>query len=133
MRAARYPLAIVFAWLLIALPICAQICDLNCSFYGCALASTANASQKADELPACHKHKPHGQAPERKSSTNCAGHADVLALRSSITTSIGATPLVVSALIAAPLAPFHFSPERFVALRSRQPDRSPPARAVLRI
>jgi hypothetical protein len=133
MRAAKYPLAVVFALLLMALPICAQICDLNCSFYGCSLAAPGSASQSAGEEPACHKHKSHGQAPDHKRSTGCAGHADVMALRASVTTSASPPPTVVGALVPGPLASFRSSPERSVAPELHKPDRSPPTRAVLRL
>jgi hypothetical protein len=133
MRAAKFPLAIVFALLLIALPICAQVCDLNCSFYGCALATSTNTSQETDAQPPCHKHKSHGQAPVHKHTTNCAGHTDVMALRSSISASASAPLMVVSTPAAAPLVAFRSSSEWLVASVSNQPDRSPPTRAVLRI
>ena len=133
MRAARVSLAIVFAVLLIALPICAQVCDLNCSFYGCSLAASTDASHEADAQPPCHKHQSHSQAPDHKRSTNCAGHTDVMALRSSIATSVTTPLMSVGALTAAPLVAFRSAPQWLVEPRSNQPDRSPPARAVLRI
>jgi len=135
MRVAKYPLAVVFALILIAAPVCAQICDLNCSFYGCSLSSSASSAEKSDEHAACHQHKPHKKAPARKGSTECAGHSDVTALRSSTASSTGTPPSVAdaSALISAPLSLFHPSPEKRVAQLGRKPDRSPPAPTVLRI
>src|SRR4051812_32729933 len=135
MRVAKYPLAVIVSLLLVAVPVCAQICDLNCSFYGCSLPASASAAKNSGEHAACHQHKPHKKAPEHKGSSQCAGHSDVTALRSSTASSTGTPPSVAdaSALITAPLSLFHPSTEKHVAQRGRKPDRSPPAHAVLRI
>jgi hypothetical protein len=135
MRGAKYPLAVVVSLILIAVPICARICDLNCSFYGCSLSSSPSSAENPGEHAACHQHKPHKKAPEHKGSSQCAGHSDVTALQSSTANSTSAPPSVAdaSALISAPLSLFHPSPEKHVAQRGRKPDRSPPAHTVLRI
>ena len=44
MRVTRYPLAVLAAVVLIANLLCAQICDINCAFYGCSLSSPVKAA-----------------------------------------------------------------------------------------
>jgi hypothetical protein len=135
MRATKYPLAVLASVVLIAGLLCAQICDINCTLYGCALSSPVKAADESSEHSHCHEHKENPRPQERGHSRECPGHFDSTTLPS---------PFVVSAYslhhavhighpAIGPSLAFNRLPVGLKIQTDRLPDRSPPAHSVLRI
>src|SRR5689334_1645165 len=117
MKAAKVPLAIAVAVMLIAVPVSSRICDFNCSFYGCALSSPVNPSENDSKLPPCHQHKKHQPAPAHQESPGCAGHFDATALMALSGHTARPLPPVSDAMvvITGPLPLFNLSSEKTAA------------------
>jgi hypothetical protein len=140
MKPARNPLVMPLMILLSAGLLCSQICDFNCSVYGCSSSTFTKASAEPHQDGHCHQHesKPvtqgnggqeHGQSPA------CPGHFDLMARAPS-------APILANSLQTSPQ--LHLPTAQFFSLASasldyqakqaeRKPDRSPPAHPVLRI
>jgi hypothetical protein len=136
---AKSQLIVSLMMFLVAGLLCSQICDFNCSFYGCSVATSTKASDAGQESH-CHNHQPQPE-PEKKSpqdhdqSPTCPGHFDLTALSASPPTlafSLQASPQ--SHLPETqPVSAISGSLGYLIKQRARKPDRSPPARSVLRI
>jgi hypothetical protein len=135
MQPVRYLVALLVSSLLVAGLLCSQICDFNCSFYGCSLSSPLKASEESSEDTHCHQHKQAPEPQEKNSPSQCPGHFNAFALPSPPVTS--AFSLHHAGYIEAPATGPYPSLNRVpvsVAMRAdRAPDRSPPANSVLRI
>ncbi|HEY9232783.1 MAG TPA: hypothetical protein VIS78_11575 [Blastocatellia bacterium] len=135
MRVAKYPLAVAVSLVVSVMLLCSQLCDFNCSLYGCASLAPVKATEHAEAHSHCHSHQGNTRPQPHQGSQPCAGHFDANALLSS---SANSTPslhpiLFAPPLTAEPLASFSASLERLALRPLHQPDRSPPAHAVLRI
>ena len=135
MRATKYPLAVLAVVVLIAGLLCAQICDINCAFYGCSLSSPVKAAEESSEHAHCHQHKQSPKPQERGPSRECPGHFDALTLPSPFVASaysLHHTVYIEHPAIGPSLALSRL-PVGVIFHTDRLPDRSPPAYSVLRI
>ena len=135
MRATKYPLAVLASIVLIAGLLCAQICDINCAFYGCSLSSTVKASEESSQPSHCHQHKQTRKPQERSHSRECPGHFDALTLPSPFVASAYNLHRAVDREAPAygPALSLDWRSASVVIQTDRLPDRSPPTYSVLRI
>src|SRR5437868_873467 len=111
MRVAKYPLAVAMSLVLSVMLLCSQICDFNCSLYGCSALSPTKTSESANAHARCHQQNENTKPQEHRDSQQCAGHFDATALLSSSQNSVY-TPSPISfalALIPEPLPLFNSS------------------------
>jgi hypothetical protein len=135
MRATKYPLAVLAVVVLTTGLLCAQICDINCAFYGCSLSSPVKAAEEGSEHSHCHQHKQNPLPQERGHSRECPGHFDALTLPSPFVASaysLHQTVHIEHPAIGPSLA-LNRLPVSLIIEADRLPDRSPPAYSVLRI
>ena len=135
MRATKYPLAVLAAVVLIAGLLCAQVCDINCAFYGCALSSPVKAAEESGEHSHCHQHQQSPRPQERGQSRECPGHFEVLPLPAPfVASAYGLHHTVhIEHPATGPSLAFNGLHVGSVVQTDRLPDRSPPTHSVLRI
>jgi len=132
MEIPRHRLVLAISSLVIAGLFWSQVCDFNCTVYGCSTSSTATAHQSGDAHACCHRHNSHDTSPSPHDSRACAGHFDSIAASTTISagssdTLEGAVAKLSSVIIldASRVRPHLDS--------LNEPDRSPPPLSVLRI
>jgi len=135
MRATKYPLAVLAVIVLVVGLLCAQMCDINCAFYGCPLSSPVKAAEQSSEHAHCHQHKQSPKPQEGGQSRECPGHFDALTLPSPFVASAYSPhhTIHIEHLATRPSLAFDRLPVGLKIQTDRLPDRSPPAHSVLRI
>lgn len=133
MQPARYKLALVVAIALLAGLFYSQVCDLNCTFYGCRLPTTSEAKQ-GDQAGHCHEQQPKPAPPEPDNSPDCPAHSELSALISTTTISVGAFNLSLPATtLPSSVYTAIQSTDVMLVGPDQIPFRAPPAHSILRI
>jgi hypothetical protein len=136
MQTAKYSLAVAMSFVLIAWLLCSQVCDLNCTVYGCSISASAPTEAPKSSAPHshCHNHDSK-QAPQSKQrqAPSCPGHFDIAARTPSLN-PLRAADQPPALALPVYVAFYSRTPNATSTIPTvSAPDRSPPANSVLRI
>jgi hypothetical protein len=133
MQSARYQLAVVVLIALLTGLLYSQVCDLNCTFYGCRLPQ--GATEQSDQTGHCHEQQPQPAPSEPDNSKpDCPSHSELSALISSTIISVGAFNLSLHAAMPPSSVDTAILSTDVLLVRLDQiPFRAPPTHSILRI